>query len=104
MSLDYEEKCGLSLEPSTVGALSNLTIASYVHSTEDTHNYIHYPTDCIVLNFAELEDYGDYVPVPENVTCNFTIGGISCHRINGTQIKLQITEMFDLLEGTIGPI
>lgn len=104
--MDYEDDCGFDLEPSTVGSMSDLKIASYVHSTEDTHNYIHYPTDCIILNFDVIQDYeddapGDYEPVPDEVTCNFTLGGITCKRINGTQIMLSVTEHFDLLEGTI---
>jgi hypothetical protein len=57
-----------------------------------------------VLSFAEIENYGGYEPVPGNVTCNFTLGGISCERISGTRIVLHVTEYFDLLEGTIGPI
>ena len=62
------------------------------------------------MNFEKLEDYIDpstglqYIPLPEDVSCNFTIGDISCERLNGTQLKLHAASRFDILEGTIGPI
>lgn len=110
IDMDYQDICGFSLAPNLIGETSQLKIASYVQSTEDSHNYIHAPNDCFILNFESFEDYFDpvtgeqYEPLSEDVSCNFTIGDISCTRINGTQLKLHANERFDILEGSIGPI
>lgn len=110
IDLDYQDLCGFTLAPNATGESSELKIASYVQSAEDSHNYIHAPDDCFIINFETFEGYLDpvtgeqYVPLTEEVDCNFTIGDISCTRINGTQLKLHAAERFDILEGSIGPI
>jgi hypothetical protein len=79
----------------------------------DSHFHVYYPGDCVIIWFDLIDEFPDWVPVPNEIdTCDFEWGKnpnnldaqITCERLSDTAIKLSFAKHISYIDGYLGKI
>lgn len=78
-----------------------------------SHFHVYYPGDCVIIWFDLIDEFPDWVPVPNELdTCAFEWGKnpnnldaqITCEKLSDTAIKLSFARHISYIDGYLGKI